>query len=177
MTEPLHNRAPGPPQPTAQSVRILAFALITAPLFLVVALFFVLPTDWSNDPPVPWVLGLVGTVGVGFVAAETFGFRAQPLSRVEYASTESGRVADRAALLQYQSLMFVRFAVTEAPMMVGIAVSFILDYGLWPFLITLVLGLPVMAYETFPTRRNVNRVAERLEADGVRTNLRATLGA
>lgn len=56
-------------------------------------------------------------------------------------------------------------------MIVGIALSFVLDHAAWPAIVTIVLGTPAMVLEVWPSRRNVARVAGRLEADGVRSGL------
>lgn len=149
-------------------VRTLAVALSTAPVLVLVALLFVLPTTLDDAPPLPVAAGLVGLVALGVVAAETLGFRTRPLSPSEHADQSAARST---ALARYQSLMMVRFALVEAAVIVGIALSFVLDHAAWPAIVTIVLGTPAMVLEVWPSRRNVARVATRLEADGVRSGL------
>ncbi|HWV26777.1 MAG TPA: hypothetical protein VNZ66_06090 [Aeromicrobium sp.] len=164
---------PSAPSPQATTLRILAAALCTSPLVLLAVLAFVLPTTWDDEPPVAVVLGLVVLVGVGFASAEAIGFLTEPLETSLGTRPDAAR---QVSLGRFQSSMLLRFALTEVPMLVGLAVSFVLDQGLWPLLTAVAVGLPVMWFETWPSRRNVTKYAARLEAGGVRSGLPETLG-
>ncbi len=165
MTNP---QATPDPHAAARAVRTLALAVVSAPALILVALLLVLPTSFDDAPSTPVALGLVGLVLLGVLAAEVLGFRAAPLSATEHADHDAARSA---AFGRYQALMFVRVALTELPVLAGVALSFALEAGAWPALVTIVLGVPAMAFEVWPSRRNVGRVAARLEAGGVRSGL------
>jgi len=160
--------------PQVAVMRILAIALCLSPVLLVVVLALVLPTTWGDEPPVPVVLGLVALVGVGFVSAEAIGFITEPLEPQVSASPGE---AERISLGRFQSSMMLRFALTEVPVLVGLAASFVLDDGIWPLLVAVAVGLPVMWFETWPGRRNARKFAARLESGGVRSGLVEALGA
>lgn len=152
-----------------KTMRILAIVLIAHPLVILAALTAVVPFDVDDEPAVPVVLAILAMVGVGFAAAEAVGFRtpALPISADDHTPTSVER---------FQTLMLVRFSITDAPLIIGLATMFVLDEGLWPYLVTLAIGLPVMWFETYPTRRNVDKVATRLEAAGARSGLREAFG-
>ena len=154
-------------------MRTLAIALCLSPALLVVVLALVLPTAWGDEPPVAVVLGLVAMVGVGFASAEAIGFLTEPLT-ADVATHHDE--AQRISLGRFQSAMMLRFALTEMPILVGLATSFVLDDGIWPLLVTVALGLPVMWFETWPGRRNGRKFAARLESGGVRSGLVDALG-
>ncbi len=169
MTTP---SGPVPPDSRAASLRMLAIALGTAPLAVVAAMVFVLPTAWDDEPPVAVVLGLVALVGLAFATAELVGFAAPALTPQQSAVED----AQAASVAHFQTMMFLRFALTEMPILVGLAVSFVLDHGLWPLLVTVVVGLPVLWFEVWPGRRNATRLARSLESGGVRSWLPEALG-
>jgi len=166
---------PGPSGsvPQAATLRVLAVALGTAPLLLVAVLAFVLPTSWDDEPPVLVVLGLVVLAGIGFLSAEAIGFHTEPL---DASAARSVADAQRESVARFQTTMMLRFALTEMPILVGLAVSFVLDDGIWPLLVSAAVGLPVMWFEIWPGRRNAAKLATRLEAGGVRSWLPEALG-
>jgi hypothetical protein len=69
----------------------------------------------------------------------------------------------------------VRFALTSAPVPIAGNVSLITDYGAWPAIITVVPVLPLVAFETWPSRRNIEKFAGNLEVDGRPSYLRERL--
>ena len=163
----------GTPAPQVASLRILAIGLCTAPLILVAVLALVLPTGWDDEPPIAVLLGLIALVGFSAVSTELVGFQTEPL---DASVATSANDAQRLALSRYQTSMFFRFALTEMPILLGLAASFALDYGLWPLIITAAVGLPVMWFEVWPSRRNANKFASKLETGGIRSWLPEALG-
>ena len=152
-----------------RTLRILAIALGIQPLVILAAVTPVMPFDVDDEPTVPVVVGLIAVVTAGFAIAEAVGFRTPtlPISADDHTPT---------SLERFQTLMLVRFSITEAPLIIGLATMFVLDEGLWPFLVTVTVGLPALWFETYPTRRNVDRLASRLEASGARSGLREAFG-
>jgi hypothetical protein len=150
----------------ARAHRILAFALLSAPVYILVAVWFAAPPAEEDLPT--WVAaGAIALVALGWLLAQTVGFRAAPLAFGD----------DRALALQrYQSLALLRFVVTEVPVIAGVAAAFALPYGPWPYVVVLVVGLPSMVLQVWPSRRVVDRVATRLESSGVPSGLREAFG-
>ena len=166
MTEPTAVApAPGP-----QQIRTLAFALCASPIAIIVATAFALPggDSWID---VRLALLVAVMVLVGFALAQVLGFRAPPIP-----AGSSGADVTAASLRTYTSLMFVRFALTEAPMIGAIALAFAFEQGAGVLLVALVAGLPALVAQTWPSARNVRLVADRLEAAGGRSGLRETFG-
>jgi len=155
---------------TLSRLRYLAVALLLGPFLFGVALYFVLDGLGSYPAP-PLALALSTLVVVALALAESVGFRA---SR----SPESVASDSRASVevLQYQSAMSLRTAITEAPIIMAIAVCFVRDDpGLWPYIIAGVPAIAVMAFEIWPSRRNIDKFARALEANGQPSELRERL--
>ncbi|KQY60145.1 hypothetical protein ASD11_11705 [Aeromicrobium sp. Root495] len=153
------------PSGPLNQLRILGLSLTTGPVIVVVALAFVLPLDTDDVPPVPVVLGLLAVAVLGVVLAERLGFRVPALTPAEAPD------AAEISLERYRVASMIRFAVVEAPILVGIVASFVLDFGLWPLLVIAVVSVPAMAWEVLPTRRTIERTKAALESGGVMSRL------
>lgn len=150
----------------ARTHRILAIALLSAPLYVLVALWFAAPPADEDLPT--WVAGLaIVAVVLGWLLAHAVGYRVAPLALGDDGSVATGR---------YQQSMLVRFVLTEAPVILGVAATFVLPYGVWTYVVVLVIGLPSMFLHVWPSRRVVDKVATRLEAGGVPSGLREAFG-
>ena len=154
-------------------MRVLAIALSTAPVIMIAILAVVLPTGWDDEPPFAVVLVLIALVGFSAMSAELIGFHTEPL---DAATAGTGPDVQRISVARYQTSMIFRFALTEMPILLGLAASFALDYGLWPLIVTAAIGLPIMWFEIWPSRRNAHRFAAKLESGGVRSWLPEALG-
>ncbi|WP_229051915.1 hypothetical protein [Aeromicrobium sp. Leaf350] len=150
----------------ARAHRILAFALLSAPLYILVALVFAAPPAEEDLPT--WVAAAaIALVAAGWLLAQTIGYRVAPLT-----STDGPAVA----VQRFQQSALLRFVLTEVPIIIGIASVFVLPYGIWSFVVALVVGLPAMALHVWPSRRVVDKVATALESGGVPSALRETFG-
>ena len=155
---------------TIDSLKRLCGALLLTPLGIGVALYFAM--DGLGDyPATPLALALSAAVLVSLGLAETIGFRAsQP---------ESAAVDDEARageeVLQYHNATVLRFAITEAPIIIAIAVCFTRDDGMWPYVMTGVPAVVITAYEIWPSRRNIEKYARAVEATGQPSYLRQRL--
>ena len=150
----------------ARAHRILAVALLSAPLYILVALWFAAP-EAEEDLPT-WAAGVaIAAVVLGFLLAQSVGYRVAPLAFGDDPSVATGR---------YQQSMLVRFVLTEVPVILGVAATFVLPYGVWTYVVVLAVGLPSMVLHVWPTRRVVEKVAVRLESGGVPSGLREVFG-
>lgn len=162
MTDPTPSNVASP----AKAVRTLAFALVSAPVYILVALWFAAPEAEEDLPP--WVAAAaIGAVVLAWVLAQAAGYRVAPLAPGDDRTVALGR---------YQQSTLVRFVLTEVPIIVGIAATFVLPYGVWTYVAILVVGLPSMFLHVWPTRRTVDKVATRLESGGVPSGLREAFG-
>jgi hypothetical protein len=151
------------------SLRILAGGLMLSSVLIGAALYVVV--DGLGDyPSTPVALGLSAVVAIALVLAEAVGFRAkEPVPEPDPAAR------GQQELQQYLTAMSLRFAITEAPIIIALAMTFTLDGGMWPYVITTVPALAVMAFEIWPTRRNIEKYARAVEADGRSSQLRELL--
>lgn len=155
-----------PPVDEARQFRALALALVTAPVVVLLAVSFAItPADEDLPPAVAAVA--VAAVVVGWVLAQVLGYRVAPLAPGEDRAT---------AVARFRETMILRFVLTEAPIILGLAAAFVLPYGVWTYVAVVVVGLPSMVFHVWPSRRVVDKVATRLEADGVPSGLREAFG-
>ena len=157
--------APSP----GRSLRLLALSLVTSPVIVLVAVLFVLPPGEGELSPVGAVIAL-GAVAIGFLAAQTIGYRVTALEP----GLDEGE-ARRASLLAFQTTMFLRFALTEAPIIAALALSFVLDEGPWPLVVAVVAGVPAMLFHVLVRPSTIERVRAGLEARGARSYLAEAL--
>ncbi|WP_110183035.1 hypothetical protein [Nocardioides solisilvae] len=168
---------PAPTASYAQTYRILTGSLLGAPVLIGLVLLFVGGTDpgeegsWLTATPDPLFAGVLVVGGAAlFALLPVMGYRLQPLEP----GTEP-EAARRAAQGRFQAASMLRFALAEAPVLVGIALAFV-DGTYLLFLLGAVIGLALMVLHVWPSRRVVERSAEPLEARGVDSGLRAEFG-
>ncbi|GAA1926579.1 hypothetical protein GCM10009737_30550 [Nocardioides lentus] len=155
-----------------QSYLPLAGALVGAPVVIAVALSFVLlPREGATWGPWPLVVAALAVGGV--VLAELLGYRTPPLTP----GTDAG-TARTVSAQRWQTAAMLRFVLTEAPLLLTIALAFVVET---PEPFWLVAGAAAVAVaglllHVWPWSRPVNRFAEALERDGARTTLREDLG-
>lgn len=157
--------------PVARASRLLALSVSAAPVFMLVAVLFVVPAD-GTELSVPVLLAVLAGVGAGFVLAETLGYRAEPLP-----PGLSEAEARRRSLVTFQSRQMIRLLFTEAPVIAAIALTFVLDEGPWPMVVATAAGVPSMLFHLVPTRRGVDRLGLALESGGARSYLPEALEA
>jgi hypothetical protein len=148
-----------------RSLRLLAFALLTSPVVMLVAVLVVLPPD-QGELALPVAAGVLAAVLVGFVVAQRLGYRASPLP----AGLDVDE-ARRRSVQAYQVSLLLRFVATEVPLVLALALAFVLQEGPWPYMVAVVAGLPSMAFHVLPRARSIERVQAALEAGGVRSYL------
>ena len=150
---------------------MLAISISTAPVVMLVAVLVVVPPD-GTEPSLPVLLGVLALVGLGFLLAQGIGYRVPALP----AGLDEAE-ARRRSLVAFQTRQLVRVALTEIPVVVAVALTFVLDEGPWPMVVATVAGVPAMLYHLLPSRRVVDRVRLGLESGGARSYLPEALGA
>ena len=154
------------PPDEARQFRVLALTLMTAPVVILLAVSFAITPAEEALPG--WVAAVViAAVAAGWVVAQVVGYRVAPLAPGE----------DRTiAVARFRETMVLRFVMTEAPVILGLAAAFVLPYGVWTYAAVVVVGLPSMFFHVWPSRRVVDKIATRLESGGVPSRLRETFG-
>jgi len=156
----------------AHSTRALAGSLIGAVVLVGVALAMVLP---APEPGPGALVVLAVQVAAGVVAhllLEAIGYRTPPLS-----SDLTDADAATQARTRWQSLMIMRFAITESIAIASIAAAFALaDGSILTYLGGAAVSLALMLVHVWPGARPVGKVADALEADGRRSGLRESFG-
>lgn len=151
-----------------RSIRIMAATLMTGLVFITIALALVLP-DLDSRPS--WLVpaGLVVAGVVDHLLIETMGYRVPAL--------KVGETDPDISLTRYQGAMMLRFALAEGLGIIAVALSFVVSSG--GFVVLLVgvaISLALLAFHVWPWRRPVDKIADRLEAEGQPTPLRSAFG-
>lgn len=155
------------PDPFAQ-FRVLAFALIGAIPIMYIAVGFALGEEVGGTEQAPLWLHAV-LVAILFAAYGAGLLSLQTVPALDPSVTGDAGLAR--AIEAYRANMILRFAVTEAPLVALIGAIFVLDYGLWPALVAVPVGIVLVTLSIYPTRTNLQRVQDRLESRGARTDL------
>lgn len=147
---------------------VRSFALLQLALtagFLVVIAWALGGGDADVPPWWVFVLLLV-PVPVAAYLAEQVWLRAEPLDAD--ADPDDNR---REAVDVYASHTVRRLWICEAPIILAVLVSFFGDHAAWPILIGGLPALAVLAFEVWPSMRNVSMTAAVLETDGAESGL------
>lgn len=166
---------PAPTASYAQTLRILTASLLGAPVIIGLVLAFVGSSDsdenWLTATPDPVFAGILLVAGVAlFALVPAIGYKLEPI-----APGTGPEDARRVAQGRFQAATILRFAVAEAPVLIGIVLAF-LDGSYLLYVIGAVVGLALMFLHVWPSRKVVERSAELLEAKGVDSGLRAEFG-
>lgn len=153
-------------------LRTIAIGYLGAIVMIGIAMTFITPAE---DPwGAPDALGIVLPLAVGaaaWIAVLTVGLRvpALPARDVEIDRT--------AGLGAFQTSMFLRAAFAMLPALVSVALQFALPHAT---LVTYAIGgavsLVLVAVYVYPQRYSVRLVERRLDRDGARSGLAASLG-
>lgn len=167
--------SPSAPDPAGvpRTLRLLV-AMFAGALVVLTLLTLLIVSPPEDEAPLWVLLASVVPVALGGLLAQAFGFRVTPLAATD--APESWASPSRTALMRLQTSTMVRLALTEAPLLLLFAATIVLPFGPWPLVVALAPGLAVMLLMAWPSRRNVGVVADRLEADGVRSGLREMFG-
>lgn len=155
MTSPT---SAGPRPSPLTAMKPMIYSYLAAPILLAIPVWFAVPG--MGEPPL-WIPVTILAAAVGaFVVAETAGFAVAPIP-----PGTNRPDAIRLAVAAWRSRLLTRFAVTESVILIGLVLSFA-ESTRWPFLLGLVVGWPLLAFEILPTGRTTARLRSRLERDG-----------
>lgn len=147
----------------------MIYSFLAAPLFLVVPVWFAVP---EMTEPALWIPATVLAAAAGaFVVAETAGFAVAPIP-----PGTTREDATRLAVAAWRAKLLTRFAVTESVILIGLVLSFV-ESTRWPFLLGLVVGWPLLAFEILPSARTTGKLRARLERDGASSFLDEALNS
>lgn len=153
--------------PDALSKRALLpilYAFYACPVLFLVPLVYSLGTP-EEEPPVFAVVIIALWLSGAYLVAETFGYRTAALSK-DLPPAEAARLAGQ----RFRVTLLLRLAVTESPILGALAFSFVFG-NIWIYVFAFVLGLPMMAFATWPGTRTIEKARGYLEADGARSYL------
>jgi len=144
-------------------------------LQLGLTILFLLLLFWMFDgldadlPPIwLWVV-LLAAVAVAAFFAERVWLSASPLP----ADTVD---AESTGLAVYAGQTVRKLAYCEAPILLGVVLSFVVENAAWPILIASLPGLVVLAFEIWPSARNLSLTETMLDSNGASTRLLHSFG-
>ena len=131
-----------------------------------VALFWFCGTTDADYPP-PWLAALlVAPIVVAGFFAERVWLSAKPLAPDDDRTRLTSTALDVYAAQTVRKMLFI-----EASMLPGVIAGFAGSYGGWPIVIVGFPGILLLAWEIWPTLRNVSRTAAMLDSGGTRSGL------
>lgn len=138
--------------------RTIAVQIALTALFLLVV-FVLLDALDSDAPPLWLIVVLLLLVVAGAVLAERSWLKVKPIG-LDTLDRE------REALDVYVSQTLRKFAYCEGAVLACIIVAFAFDYAAWPIVIGALPGLAVLAFETWPSPRNLSLIETMIDANG-----------
>lgn len=160
-----------------RTFRVLAASLMAAPVVIGIALSFMVYSHPHVDrsghlvhPHTPgvWMYGTIVALGVIVAGlAQTFGYRI-PALQPGLDSAE----ARASGLRLYQTSAIRRFALSELVVIVAIVLLFVgRSNTILPYVVAAAITELLMAYHVWPSERLIDRVQQRLDRDGGRSDL------
>ena len=137
-------------------------------LFLALLVWMFDGIDADKPPVWVWVVLLAG-VGAGAFFAERAWLQTPPLR----ASDED---PEATGLAIYAGQTVRKLAYCEVPILIGVAFAFAIDHAAWPILIAGIPGFVILAFEIWPSARNLSLTEAVLDANGAQTQLLASFG-
>ena len=155
---------PAPQDTTPGEIRrVVQVQLGLTALFLVVV--FVLLDGLDSEPPPVWLMVLpVVVLAIGTVLAERAWLSVKPLE-------PDAPDLHSAALGAFVSQTTRKLVFCEGALLICVLLAFASDRAGWLVLIAGVPGLAVLAFETWPSARNLSLTAAMLDAHGTQSQL------
>lgn len=135
--------------------------LFPVPMIALVLWFVIGRVHGLGEFPASWTALVPLALAVGaYSFCELVGFRAQPIQ-------PGGRPAEveNQSWLAFNKSAFLRFVACDAVFMVTIPIAFVVS-SYWPVLVGAALALPLIGWEAWPSKRNLQRFAAALESGG-----------
>ena len=152
-------RMPAREETTPTEVRRTIAVQIALTAVFLLAGFVLLDGLDADAPPIWLIVVLLLVVVAGAVLAERSWLKVRPLP----ADT---RDREREALDVYVSQTLRKFAYCEGAVLVCVIIAFAVDHAAWPLVIGALPGLAVLAFETWPSPRNLSLIETMLDTDG-----------
>ena len=151
---------------TPREIRNFAALQLGLTGVFLVALFWLCGGTDADYPP-PWLsAALLVPLVVAAVFAERVWLNGSPLSAELDETLLRSEAVDVYASQTFRKLIYV-----EAAMLPAIALGFAGSYGAWPIVVAGFPGILLLAWETFPTRRNLSRTEAMLDSRGAESGL------
>jgi hypothetical protein len=155
------------------SLRITVTAIVGAPVFMLLAVYFVLGDTLEDPVPTTWLLVVVVVAAASAVLTALVGYRTRAIA--PGTDAEEARKVSREA---FSSGTFLRVALTEAVAIISLALAFVApEGGIFVFMLGAVLAIGLIALHAWPSDRVIARVQQSLERDGGTSHLREAIGA
>lgn len=161
---------PAPEETTPTEVRRTVAVQIALTAVFLLVVFVLLDGLDADAPPIWLIVVLLLVVVVGAVLAERSWLKVRPLP-------VDTRDREREALDVYVSQTLRKFVYCEGAVLVCVLAAFVVDRAAWPIVIGALPGLGVLAFETWPSPRNLSLIEAMLDSDGGSAGLMARFGA
>jgi len=150
----------------AKPREIRNFVLVQLGLTVLFLLLLTWMFDGVNaDRPAVWVwVVLLAAVAVAAFFAERVWLSTTPLNTADQDAATTG-------LGIYAGQTVRKLAYCEVPILLGIVFAFATDNAAWPILIAGVPGLLVLAFEIWPSARNLSLTETMLDSGGAESGL------
>lgn len=154
-----------------QTLRIIAYATMSALVVLGIAISLVLPGLAALRPLWGWGAMVVSAISMASLLP-VIGYRLPALS-----PTEDPATTREQGLQRYQAAFFLRLALAESVAIVGLGLAFAVpEGGLMLYGFAALASLSLLAVHVVPHGLNVRRCREALESQGARSDLVEALG-
>ena len=158
---------PSPEYETSPSeIRTFAFLQLGLTTAFLALIFFALGGTGGTFPPWWMIAVLLGVVAITAFLAERVWLSARPMNR----DGDPDEMQAEAVGI-FASQIVRKLAYCEAGVIFAVGVGFVATYGGWPILIGGVPGLALLAFETWPSLRNISMTAAMLDAEGADSGL------
>jgi hypothetical protein len=151
---------------TPAEVRRFALLQIVLTAGFLALVFFMLGGTDADYPPIWLNVVLVVLVGVGAVLAERVWLTASPLPT----DADPAELRER-ALSIFASQTVRKMIYCEAPLLVAVVVTFVVDHGGWPLVVAGFPGLLILTWEIWPSTRTTAQTAAMLDSQGAESGL------
>lgn len=150
-------------------MRATMLVLLAAPVaILAISPFIVRDGDGRFGGAPPWIYAPLAVVALAAVLVGPRAPRALPHPAGPPAPPRV--LVARASLLQFRSAVLLRFALTEAVILVGLPLAMV-GHSELVFAAGFAVGYPLLVRLALPTRGGVERIRRRLEAGGAESLL------
>lgn len=147
-------------------VRTFAFLQLGLTTVFLALLFLAFGGTGADLPPWWLIAVLLAVVAITGFLAERVWLRARPINpRGDPDEMQAQAVGI------FAGQIVRKLAYCEAGVIFAVVVGFVAPYGGWPMLIGGVPGLALLAFETWPSLRNISMTEAMLDSEGAKSGL------